>query len=101
MRRARVFIHDTEAGALLEEGGQYVFTYRESYQGPPLSLTMPVHIKEYRFSQFPPFFDGLLPEGIMLDALLRQNKIDRKDYFGQLLAVGRDLVGAVTIEEIG
>lgn len=100
MRRALVFIHDTEAGTLVEQDGQYVFTYRESYQGPPLSLTMPVQIKEFRFIQFPPFFDGLLPEGIMLDALLRQNKIDRKDYFGQLLAVGRDLVGAVTIEEL-
>jgi serine/threonine-protein kinase HipA len=37
---------------------------------------------------------------MMLDALLRQQKIDRNDLFGQLVTVGRDLVGAVTVEEI-
>jgi serine/threonine-protein kinase HipA len=36
----------------------------------------------------------------MLEALLRQCKLDRNDYFGQLLRVGKDVVGAVTIEEI-
>ncbi|RYW70038.1 toxin HipA, partial [Legionella pneumophila] len=42
----------------------------------------------------------LLPEGIMLEALLRKYKIDKNDYFGQLIIVGQDVVGAVTIEEI-
>ncbi|WP_156812382.1 HipA N-terminal domain-containing protein [Legionella tunisiensis] len=46
-------------------------------------------------------FEGLLPEGIMLEALLRKYKIDRNDYFGQLILVGRDVVGAVTIEGLG
>ena len=36
----------------------------------------------------------------MLDGLLRQRKIDKDDYFSQLLAVGKDLVGAVTVEEM-
>lgn len=34
----------------------------------------------------------------MLEGLLRQNKIDRTDAFAQLIAVGKDTVGAVTIE---
>jgi len=33
----------------------------------------------------------------MLEGLLRQCKIDRTDLFGQLLAVGGDTVGAVTV----
>jgi serine/threonine-protein kinase HipA len=36
----------------------------------------------------------------MLDGLLRQQKIDKDDLFSQLVAVGKDLVGAVTVEEI-
>jgi serine/threonine-protein kinase HipA len=60
---------------------------------------MPVEKKEFIFDQFPPFFDGLLPEGILLDGLLKQRKIDRYDYFSQLIAVGNDLVGAVTVRE--
>jgi len=36
-----------------------------------------------------------------LEALLRAVKLDRHDHFAQLLAVGRDLVGAVTVEPLG
>jgi len=41
-----------------------------------------------------------LPEGIQLEGLLKIRKIDRADYFSQLMAVGNDMVGAVTVEEI-
>ena len=59
---------------------------------------MPVQQREWRFDGFPPFFDGLLPEGPQLQALLKIRKLDRTDFFGQLLAVGLDLVGDVTVE---
>jgi serine/threonine-protein kinase HipA len=61
---------------------------------------MPVEEKEFVFDRFPPYFDGLLPEGILLESLLKLRKIDKYDYFGQLVAVGNDLVGAVTVQEI-
>jgi len=60
---------------------------------------MPLRKAPYEFGQFPSFFDGLLPEGEMLDGLLRQRKIDARDYFAQLMAVGEELVGAVTVRE--
>jgi serine/threonine-protein kinase HipA len=56
--------------------------------------------KKYTFTGFPPFFEGLLPEGIQLDGLLLLKKIDKNDLFSQLIAVGDDVVGAVTIKEI-
>jgi serine/threonine-protein kinase HipA len=88
------------AGVLLEtEEGRTVFRYLESYDGPPVSLTMPVAQREYSFDGFPPFFEGLLPEGDMLEGLLRQRKIDRADAFAQLVAVGGEMVGAVTVTE--
>jgi serine/threonine-protein kinase HipA len=61
---------------------------------------MPTNQKIYTFKNFPPFFDGLLPEGIQLEGLLKIKKIDRNDNFSQLLAIGKDMVGAVTIQEI-
>ena len=70
------------------------------YQGASVSLTMPLSNKVYHFVIFPPFFEGLLPEGMMLEALLRKYKIDSKDYFAQLIIVGQDVVGAMTIEEL-
>jgi serine/threonine-protein kinase HipA len=101
MRKARVSVHGNAAGVLEElDPRHYRFIYEQDYQGPPVSLSMPIHQRMYEFDSFPPFFDGLLPEGFQLEALLKQHKIDRHDYFTQLTTVGRDLVGAVTVEEI-
>jgi len=100
MRQANIFVHGKLAGCLIEqEAGGYVIEYLTGYQGPPISLTLPIAHQSYQFKEFPPFFEGLLPEGPQLDALLRQAKLDKKDYFGQLLTVGEDLVGAVTISK--
>ncbi len=100
MRRARVQMMGESAGVLQEEpAGRYLFLYDEDYAGPPVSLTMPVRERRFRFEGFPPFFEGLLPEGVMLEGLLRQNKVDPTDLFAQLLAVGADMVGAVTVSE--
>jgi serine/threonine-protein kinase HipA len=54
----------------------------------------------YNFDSFPSFFDGLLPEGYQLEGLLKIGKVDRNDFFGQLLAVGDDLVGIITVKEV-
>ncbi|MBF0529933.1 MAG: HipA N-terminal domain-containing protein [Deltaproteobacteria bacterium] len=102
MRKAEISFNNVPAGVLeeLEFGKAYRYTYFPDYSGHPISLTMPVEGREYEFNRFPPFFDGLLPEGIMLESLLRKLKIDRTDNFSQLVAVGNDLVGAVTVKEI-
>ena len=102
MRIAKVNVNNLEAGILseLEFTRKYRFEYNKGYSGPPVSLTMPVDILVYNFNSFPPFFDGLLPEGYQLEGLLKFKKIDRNDLFSQLLTVGKDLVGNVTINEI-
>lgn len=101
MRKSQVFVQDTPAGILEESepGKRYRFAYLPDYNGPPVSLTMPTSKREYTFERFPPFFDGLLPEGMMLAGLLRQKKIDARDYFSQLMTVGEEMVGAVSVEE--
>lgn len=101
MKQAEVYCHNELAGLLveLEPTKAYRFVYKPEYRGDPISLTMPVRDIPYEFDTFPPFFDGLLPEGMQLDGLLRLKKIDRYDFFSQLLCVGADLVGAVTVRE--
>lgn len=100
MRKAIVLVDRSVAGILteVEKGRKYKFEYREDYSGDPVSLNMSVRQHVWEFDRFPPFFEGLLPEGFQLESLLRQLKIDRDDYFSQLLAVGRDMVGAVTVQ---
>lgn len=102
MNQAEVAIHGVPAGRLTEEapGRGCRFAYLPGYAGPPVSLTLPVRAEPYVFEAFPAFFDGLLPEGFQLEALLRQKKLDRDDRFGQLLAVGGDTVGAVTLRGV-
>lgn len=102
MKKAKTFVNGVLAGELIEieRGKHYRFTYLEAYDGPSISLEMPTKKKIYEFHKFPSFFEGLLPEGIMLEGLLRQTKIDRTDLMSQLIAVGGDLVGNVTIEAV-
>ena len=101
IKQAKVYVCDKEAGLLSEIviGKEYLFVYNDGYTGLPVSLTMPVEQKIYRFDHFPSFFDGLLPEGHQLEGLLKLGKIDRNDYFSQLLMVGKDMVGAVSVKE--
>lgn len=102
MRKAIVYINNLEAGIFteIEFGKSYRFQYLDGYSGEPVSLTMPVTQRHYEYNTFPPFFDGLLPEGYQLEGLLKIGKIDSNDLFSQLIAVGTDLVGNVTLKEV-
>ena len=101
MRRAEISMHGVPAGILeeIEAGKKYRFTYFERYIGPAIALTMPVDGKEFIFDRFPPFFDGLLPEGLLLEGLLKHFTIDKFNYLSQLRTVGNGLVGAITVQE--
>lgn len=102
MRKAKVFVDCVESGVLteLEFAKKYRFEYLEGYNGKAVSLTLPLSQQIYEFDNFPPFFDGLLPEGYQLEGLLKIRKVDRNDYFAQLMAVGSDLIGIITVKEI-
>lgn len=100
MKVIKVFNFGNLAGYLyeIEKGKMYKFTYAEDYLGPAISQTMPVDKRDYQYEEFPPFFDGLLPEGSQLENLIRQTKTDRSDYLLHLITVGKDLVGSITVE---
>ena len=98
LRRAEVFQSRVLAGYLQQEqDGLWIFEYVDGYDDMPISLTLPVRKEPYTFKEFPAVFDGLLPEGAQLEALLKTHKIDRNDYFKQLVTVGGDLVGSLSV----
>jgi len=100
MRKAEISQQGEFAGILEELArNHYRFTYKPGYGGVPISLALPVRETPYDFDQFPPIFEGLLPEGVQLEALLRTYKIDKRDMFQQLLIVGEDVVGSLTVRE--
>lgn len=101
MRTAKVYQTGVLAAHLTETDAKtYRLHYLPGYHGRPISLALPIRSEPYEFDKFPAFFEGLLPEGRQLEALLRTDKLDRNDFMGQLLAVGEDVVGSVLIIEV-
>lgn len=100
-RSASVYVRDVFAGILRETDEGYLFMYDEEYLSkpgnPPVSLTLPIQKEAYSSNVLFPFFDGLIPEGWLLDVVIDNWKLDRKDRFGILLASSIDPVGAVSI----
>lgn len=101
-RKAKVSVQGLKAGTLCETEDGYSFCYDDDYlkdNGLAVSLTLPTNKKEYRSKYLFPFFDGLIPEGWLLDVVVRNWKIDPGDRFGLLCVSCRDCIGDVSVEE--
>ena len=99
MRKAYIYYEDTFCG-VLEENDEYVFTYADDYSGKPISLTMPLAKKIYRNKVLHPFFDGLIPEGYLLEKGAKMYNISLLDRMGLLLAFCEDCIGAVSVRGV-
>ena len=105
MRQGRVVYKGDLAGILTETNeGEYIFQYDEKYvQDHPndfITFTMPVTIKPYVEQRLFPFFEGLIPEGWLLDIASHSWRINKNDRMGLLLACCRNCIGAVSVEPI-
>lgn len=95
-----VFIRNIYAGIIKETDEGYSFKYDKNYlknYNSPISLTMPLKEEEYTSNVLFPFFDGLIPEGFLLNVAIDNWKIDEKDRFGILLLTCKDTIGDVSI----
>jgi serine/threonine-protein kinase HipA len=99
-RAVNVFMHNVLAGVLTEEQARYIFSYDKNYKGKPISLSMPVKIKEYVSQELHPFFKGLAPEGWLKKMFSEIQKIDERDTLAFLIENGNDLLGAISIKKI-
>lgn len=103
-RTAYVYVRNVYAGTLRETDAGYSFIYDKRYlerkDATAISLTMPMREQEYTSKTMFAFFDGLIPEGWLLDMVSKNWKIDRKDRFGLLLVACKDPIGNVCIREV-
>ena len=101
MRKADVLMNEKLAGHLSETEEGYVFVYDGNYldntDSIPVSLTLPLQEKPYKQNVLFPFFDGLIPEGWLLEVAEQNWKLSRRDRMGLLLACCKDCIGAVSI----
>ena len=101
MKRAIVYVHDRRAGVLTEDEDGFTFVYDDDYfhsEDPePVSLTLPLTDKPYHDTVLFPFFDGLIPEGWLLNIAQTSWKINQRDRMSLLLACCKDCIGAVSV----
>ncbi|RYY89713.1 MAG: phosphatidylinositol kinase [Chitinophagaceae bacterium] len=100
-RAGAVYMEDKKAGRIWQDANGYYFQYVGSYLEIPaakaVSFTLPISNKIYVSKVLFPFFDGLIPEGWLLDITVKNWKTDPSDRMGLLLSACRDCIGAVSI----
>jgi len=105
MRQGKVYYKDNFCGIITEtDDGDFVFQYDDLYvQMFPndfITFTMPVTKKPFKEKRLFSFFDGLIPEGWLLDIASENWKINKNDRMGLLLACCQNCIGAVSVEPI-
>jgi serine/threonine-protein kinase HipA len=104
LRKAVITIEDQLAGWLTQDEQGYHFVYDPVYTAMPgarpVSLTLPLREAPYTANVLFPFFDGLIPEGWLLDIAEKNWKLNPRDRMGLLLACCKDCIGAVSVAEI-
>ncbi|WP_026953585.1 HipA N-terminal domain-containing protein [Algoriphagus vanfongensis] len=104
MRQGEIWVADQLAGILSEEEEGYVFTYKKKYLGAknalPVSLTLPLQQEPFLSETLFPFFDGLIPEGWLLEVAHQNWKLNPRDRMGLLLKTCRDCIGNISVIEL-
>lgn len=105
MRQGIVKYNNELAGLLTEEdNGEYCFEYDEKYvqlhPGQFITFQMPVSPRPYKSKKLFPFFDGLIPEGWLLNIAVESWKINQNDRMGLLLACCQNAIGAVSVHPV-
>lgn len=102
MRSATIYYKNDIAGTLTETNdGNYIFqydtVYAKTYPNQFLTFTMPVTTQKYISNKLFPFFEGLIPEGWLLEIASNNWKINSNDRMGLLLACCHNCIGAVSV----
>ena len=101
MRKGQVLCNGIAAGIITEDEHGYTFVYNKAYlsvpDAQPVSLTLPLRQEPYTNNVMFSVFDGLIPEGWMLNIAERNWKINRRDRMALLLTCCRDCIGNISI----
>jgi len=101
MRQAKIFIDDILAGILSENEEGYFFQYEKTYLDSmfkkPVSLTLPLQKEPFKAEYLFPFFDGLIPEGWLLNIAQKNWKLNPRDRMGLLMATCKDCIGNISV----
>jgi serine/threonine-protein kinase HipA len=103
MRKAEIYLYNRFAGILIEDENGYSFEYDKEYLANTperLSVNLPLQAEKFHDKTLFPFFDGLIPEGWLLEIATDNWKLNPNDRMGLLLACCRDCIGATSVREV-
>jgi serine/threonine-protein kinase HipA len=104
MRKAIIKFDMQVAGWLTQDDNGYHFEYDKAYlnlvDAKPISLTLPKQDAIFTSNFLFPFFDGLIPEGWLLEIAEKNWKLNPKDRMGLLLVCCKNCIGAASVEAI-
>lgn len=94
--KGRVYFKDSPRGSIEKKSdGSFEFTYSDESEA--VSLTLPPSQKTYTAEELFPFFDGLIPEGWLLNLTEKNWKIPKNDRMTLLLTTCQDCIGAAHV----
>ena len=104
MRKAEIKYNNQKAGLLIQDDSGYHFQYSSVYlqseKPEAISLTLPLQEVPFESKTLFPFFDGLIPEGWLLNVAEKNWKLNPRDRMGLLLACCEDCIGAVSVHPL-
>jgi serine/threonine-protein kinase HipA len=104
MRQGEIWVNNRLTGILTEDDNGYNFSYDLEYlqqkNATPVSLTLPLQNEPFHSENLFPFFDGLIPEGWLLDIAHKNWKVNPRDRMGLLLTTCRDCIGNISVINI-
>lgn len=102
--RLQVFLGEEIMGELERRGpARYRFQYASSTVDARasnevvLSASLPVRVNPFMPRETAPFFEGLLPEGVIRATIAASLHLSEEDGFGLLAALGSECAGAVSV----
>jgi serine/threonine-protein kinase HipA len=103
MKQGIVYKKNIAAGIVWENETGYHFQYNATYLQNPqhgaVSRTLPLRAEAFTSQTMLPFFDGLIPEGWLLEIALENWKLDRRDRMALLLTLCEDCIGDVSVKK--
>ena len=104
MKQAEIYVNDIFCGILTEDEEGFHFIYDKEFLSNPntvaISPTMPLTEEPYFKEMMFPVFDGLIPEGWLLDIASSSWKIDPRDRMSLLMACCKDCIGNISVKPL-
>ena len=104
VHQIQLFKNDTAAGLLLRtnDGCKIEFNneFKDQHSNLTFNITTKIKTYDFRGAGLPPYFAGLLPEGLRLKSLIKKIKTSPDDLFSLLAASGGETTGDIHFKSV-